>query len=112
MPELESNRYTELYKKLCAIYHNNIALRSADEGGSFIEIDNNAPDCLMTFVRERDNNRVVVIANLSPYTLFGDFNTGIYAGEYIDAMTGKPTTLYEHMWGDITPWSYKILIKS
>ncbi|MBQ2418241.1 MAG: alpha amylase C-terminal domain-containing protein [Alistipes sp.] len=111
MPEFERNRHTDFYTKLCSIYHSHKALHSADKGGSFIEIDNNAPDCLMTFVREREDDRVVVIANLSPYTVFGDFHTGIYAGEYIDAMTDKQTTLYEHMWGDITPWSYKILIK-
>ena len=112
MPVFESNRFTELYSKLCNIYHSHKALQSANEGGSFIEIDNNAPDCLMTFVREKEDDRVVVIANLSPYTVFGDFHTGIYAGEYTDAMTGKPTTLYEHMWGDIAPWSYKVLVKS
>ena len=111
MPQMEANSYTDFYTKLCSIYHNHKALRSADEGAELIEIINNAPDCLLTFVRECDGDRVVVIANLSPYTVFGDFNTGIYAGEYTDAMTGQPTTLYEHMWGDIAPWSYKILIK-
>ncbi len=110
VPSFESNRYTDFYHRLCSIYHSHKALHSADRGGSFIEIDNNAPDCLMTFVRELDGDRVVVIANLSPYTVFGDFHTGIYAGDYIDAMTGSKVTLYEHMWGDIVPWSFKILI--
>lgn len=109
IPNFDENRYTELYRKLCAIYHSHRALQSADRGGSFIEIDNNAPDCLMTFVREVEGDRVVVIANLSTYTIFGDFHTGIYAGEYTDAMTENKVTLYEHMWGDIAPWSYKIL---
>ena len=112
MPATEPNSYTEFYSKLCHIYHSHKALRSANEGGELIEIINNAPDCLLTFVREVDGDRVVFIANLSPYTVFGDFNTGIYAGEYINAMTNQPTTLYERMWGDIAPWSYKILTKS
>jgi 1,4-alpha-glucan branching enzyme len=111
LPEFENNKFTEFYSKMCRIYKEHTALRSADMGGSFIEINNNAPDCLMTFVRENEQDRVVVIANLSPYTVFGDFHTGIYAGEYTDALSGNKTTLYEHMWGDIAPWSYKILIK-
>lgn len=111
MPKMEANNYTQFYKSMCNIYHSHKALHSADSGGSFIEIINNAPDCLLTFVREKDDDRVIVITNLSPYTIFGDFHTGIYAGEYIDAMTNKSTTLYEHMWGDIAPWSYKILTK-
>ena len=105
LPQMANNSYTEHYKQLCALYHNHSALH----GGSFVEINNNAPDCLMTFVRESEKDRVVMIANLSPYTVFGDFHTGIYAGEYTSALTGKPTTLYEHMWGDIRPWAYKIL---
>ena len=111
MPSMESNSYTEFYKKMCTLYHSHQALHSANEGGSFIEINNNAPDCLLTFVREKDDDRVVVIANLSPYTVFCDFHTGIYAGEYRDAMQDQPTTLYEHLWGDIAPWSYKILVR-
>ena len=111
MPAMEPNSFTEFYKTLCNLYHDHKALHSADEGGDFVEIINNAPDCLLTFVREKGDDRVVVIANLSPYKIFGDFHTGIYAGEYIDAMKGQPTMLYEHMWGDILPWSYKILVK-
>lgn len=110
MPHFEKNNYSDFYTKMCALYHNHKALHSADRGGSFIEIDNNAPDCLLTFVREKDEDRVIFIANLSPYKVFGDFHTGIYAGNYYDALNNAPTTLYEHMWGDIQPWSYKILV--
>ena len=109
MPAMEENATTELYRKLCAIRHSYEALRSADAGGEFIEINNNAPDCLLTFVRESKNDRVIVIANASPYTVFSDFHTGIYAGEYTDIVEGKQSTLYEHTWGEMKPWSYRIL---
>ena len=66
----------------------------------------------MTFVREADGDRIVAIFNLSPHTIFSDFHTGIYAGEYKNEITGLPETLHEHTWGDIAPWSYKILSKN
>ena len=66
---------------------------------------------MMTFVREAADGRVVFEANLSPYKLFRDYHTGIYAGEYCNALTGCATTLYEHEWGDIEPWSYRILVR-
>ena len=91
--------------------HDYSALNSADLGGSFVEINNNATDCLLTFVREDQQGRVVYIANLSPYKVFSDFHTGIYAGDYIDVMTGEQTTLYEHTWGDMEPWSYRLLVR-
>ncbi|MBO5962327.1 MAG: alpha amylase C-terminal domain-containing protein [Alistipes sp.] len=109
MPEFEPNGATEKYRRLCEMKHSFSALCSADLGGSFVEINNNAPDCLLTFVRENQQGRVVYIANLSPYKVFADFHTGIYAGDYIDVVTGEQTTLYEHTWGDMEPWSYRLL---
>lgn len=109
MPLQQDNRFTSLYRRLCALKHSNSALRSADAGGSFMEINNNAPDCMMTFVRETADNRVVVLMNLSPYNVLSDYRTGIYAGEYRDAMTGERYVLNEHVLGDTPAWSYRIL---
>ena len=109
MPEFEPNGATEKYRRLCEMKHSFSALCSADLGGSFIEINNNASDCLLTFVRENQQGRVIYIANLSPYKVFADFHTGIYAGDYTDVVTGEQTTLYEHTWGDMEPWSYRLL---
>ena len=66
---------------------------------------------MLTFVREDQHGRVVYIANLSPYKVFADFHTGIYAGEYTDVVTGKNSTLYEHTWGDMEPWSFRLLVQ-
>ena len=109
MPLQQDNRFTSLYRRLCTLKHSNSALRSADAGGSFTEINNNAPDCMMTFVRETADNRVVALMNLSPYNVLSDYRTGIYAGEYRDAMTGERYVLNEHVWGDTPAWSYRIL---
>ena len=109
MPKFEANEATENYRRLCAMKHNFTALNSADRGGSFVEINTNAPDCLFAFVRENEQGRVIYIANLSPYKIFADFHTGIYAGEYTNVTTGKNETLYEHTWGDMEPWSFRLL---
>ena len=76
-----------------------------------IEIENNAKDCLMTIVREVEGSRVVSILNLSPYTIHANYNNGIYAGTYTDAMTGEEVTLPLHLEQDIKPWGYTILYK-
>ena len=109
MPQMVENDVTALYRRLAAMKHDYTALRAADLGGSFVEIDTNAPDCLLTFVREDQQSRVIYIANLSPYKVFADFHTGIYAGEYVDVVSGEQTTLFEHTWGDMEPWSYRLL---
>ena len=109
MPKFEPNEATEKYRRLCELKHNFSALNSADKGGSFVEINTNASDCLLVFVRENEQGRVVYVANLSPYKIFADFHTGIYAGEYRNVLTGEKETLYEHTWGDMEPWSVRLL---
>ena len=109
MPEFKPNEITSRYHRLCAMKHEFSALDSADKGGSFVEINTNAPDCLLVFVRENEQGRVVYIANMSPYKIFADFHTGIYAGEYVNVLSGENETLYEHTWGDLEPWSYRLL---
>ena len=104
-------RTTELYRRLTALKHHERALDAGEWGGEVIEIENNAKDCMMTFVREVEGSRVVSIMNLSPYTIHADFRTGIYAGDYLDAMSGERVILDEHVERDIAPWCYQILIK-
>lgn len=105
------NRTSELYRRLSALKHSSQALAAGERGGEMIEIENNAKDCMMTFVREVEGSRVVAIMNLSPYTIHADFNTGIYAGSYLDAMTGERVVLDTHVERDIAPWCYQILVK-
>ena len=107
----KTNADTELYRKLIALKHSQAALQAGERGGRTIEIENNAKDCLMTFVREKDDSRVVAIMNLSPYTIHANYNNGIYAGEYTNAITGEKVLLPGHFEQDIEPWGYTLLYK-
>lgn len=109
IPVYGANSYTELYRKLACLRHVNPSLAAGERGGWMIEIRNNAEDCLLTMVREADGNRVVSVMNLSPYTIEADYNTGIYAGAYTDALTGEPFELPGHVHETMAPWSYRIL---
>lgn len=111
MPACGANAFTSFYRRLAELRHANPALASGGRGGEMIELRNNAEDCLMTFVREAGGNRVVAIMNLSPYAIHADYRTGIYAGEYTDAMTGTKYELRDHVEEDMAPWSYRILTR-
>ena len=107
----QANHHTELYRKLIALKHSQAALQAGEQGGRTIEIENNAKDCLMTFVREKGDSRVVAIFNLSPYTIHANYNNGIYAGEYTNAITGERVLLPINLEQDIEPWGYTLLYK-
>ena len=104
-----ANAYTEFYRCLTELRHANPALAAGGRGGDMVEISNNAEDCLMTFVREVPGNQVVAVMNLSPYAIETDYYTGIYAGMYTDALTGRPSELRGHVVEPMGPWSYRIL---
>ena len=109
--EYQKREYSEMYRKLIALKHSQPSLQAGERGGRIIEIENNAKDCLMTFVSETEGSRVVAILNLSPYTIHANYNNGIYAGTYTDAMTGEEVLLPVHLEQDIKPWGYTILYK-
>lgn len=111
MPACGANAFTAFYRRLADLRHANPALAAGGRGGEMIELRNNAEDCLMTFVREAGGNRVVAIMNLSPYAIHADYNTGIYAGLYRDAMAGTNFELRGHVEEDMAPWSYRILTR-
>ena len=109
LPSLKPNEWSDFYRTLAALKHRSAALDSGENGGSFVEIRNNAEDCLMTFVREKENSRVVCIMNVSPWHIHTDYHTGIYAGEYRDSFTGEKVVLHEHVERDMSPWSFEII---
>ena len=106
-----ANAYTEFYRRLTELRHANPALAAGGRGGDMVEISNNAEDCLMTFVREVPGNQVVAVMSLSPYAIETDYYTGIYAGMYTDALTGRPSELRGHVVEPMGPWSYRILTR-
>ena len=109
--EYKTSADTELYRKLIELKHSQAALQAGERGGRTIEIENNAKDCLMTFVREKGDSRVMAIMNLSPYTIHANYNNGIYAGDYTNAITGERVTLPVEFEQDIEPWGYTLLYK-
>ena len=109
LPSLEANEWSDFYRTLTSLKHRSKALDSGECGGSFVEIRNNAEDCLMTFVREKDGSRVVCVMNVSPWSIHTDYHTGIYAGTYRDVMSGEEVVFAEHVERDMSPWEFVLL---
>jgi hypothetical protein len=48
---------------------------------------------------------------VSPYEVHADFDTGIYAGGYADALTGERVQLCSHVDERMPGWSFRILTR-
>ncbi len=106
------NATTEFYRKLIALKHSCTSLSAAERGGSWTTIRNNAGDCLMILVRESSEDRVIAVMNLSPYTIEAEYNTGIYAGTYLDAFSGAETHLAPSVHKIMSGWSYQLIYQN
>ncbi|MFR9503903.1 MAG: alpha-amylase family glycosyl hydrolase [Rikenellaceae bacterium] len=104
-----SNQTTEFYRKLIEMKHSFTSLAAGERGGVWFTINTNADDCLLILVRESSEDRVVAILNLSPYTIDCHYDTGIYEGHYIDAITGEDCILPRKVNELMNGWSFRVL---
>lgn len=111
IPLYRKNRATTRYRELIRLHHEHPALWAGSGESGWVEIRNNAEDCLMILVRFTADDRVITVMNLSPYTIQAEYNTGIYAGDYLDFFTGRPYTLPTEVREVMAPWSYRVLTR-
>ena len=77
------NAYTEFFKKLVWLKHNNPALDAGERGGVYADID--APGGVYAFSREKDGNKVVVVVNFNEIDASVTLNLD---GKYTELFTG------------------------
>lgn len=66
IPAWQENEYTDFYKKLIRLHHENPALAAGERGGKIVyPLGDTAPDGLMFFDRAVQGNKVTVAANLT-----------------------------------------------
>ncbi len=66
IPAWEENEFTEFYKELIQIRHDNAALAAGERGGKIVYPESDGlPESVLLFTREVEGNKVLVAANLS-----------------------------------------------
>jgi glycosidase len=102
--------FSAFYKTLNALKHENEALWNAPYGGNFIPLENTQPRKVMSFMREKDNKRVVVILNLSPEKVTVNLKGSKADGEYQDVFRKVDFTLYSSNLNLTLPaWGYWVM---
>lgn len=98
-----------LYTRLFALKHQNKALWNGGFGGEMIRIMNDKMDQVISFVREKDGDKVLTFINLSKDTVEVEFDTSEDIGAYTELFSGKPRTISQRMTLKMAPWEYLIL---
>jgi glycosidase len=109
--EWKSCEMTQFYQKLNKLKKKNIALWNGKYGGSYERIETNADNQAYVFVREKKNNKILVITNISDKPVNIELTTQDHSGEYTEYFTQEETKLSANSSIKLEPWEFKILIK-
>ena len=101
----------ELYRKLFALKKANTALWNGDWGARMIQVVNNAPTAVFSFVRMNDHDKVFAVFNFSKEPHAVKMTDGPYAGTYTDFFSGERVTLDENTQLAMDPWAYRVFVK-
>lgn len=99
----------EFYKTLNTLKEENVALHAGMEGGTLNRIAGNLDRKVFAFTREKENNKILVILNLSPDEL--EYETGEdLGGIYTDVFAGEVITINSGDSFKLKPWDYKVYL--
>ncbi len=103
------HRFETIFKKLFELKHNNQALWNGSAGGEMIRIFNNKQDHVISFSRQKNNDKMIAVFNFDSNPVKVKLNSKHHTGTYSELFSG---TKYELKGDDelsLSPWGYIVL---
>lgn len=107
--EWKSHENEELYTALFKIKHENEALWNGNFGGEMVRIMNDRMDQVISFVREKNGDKVISIINLSNEMFIVQFDTSFDTGIYQNLFSEKLKSVSDTLILTMEPWEYLVL---
>ena len=99
----------DLFKRLIAFRKAHPALANAPWGAAMVPVVNTAPSKVLSFVREKDGDKVLALFNMSSEAQEFGFVDGPVAGRYVAFGEDKPVTIAPTTRLVLAPWSNRVL---
>lgn len=99
----------DLYKTLFALKHDNKALWNGQFGGRMVHVPNSEAKTVLSFVREKDGDKIFAVFNFSDSPKTVSFNETLYHGEYSDIFSDNQINLNENSEMTLPAWGYRVL---
>jgi len=104
-------KYHDFYQTLLGLKSKNKALWNGDFGGEMLRVMTGHDDRVFAFVREKGEDRVFVVLNLSDQPLEADFRGDLWHGTYTELFTGESCTFDEGFTMEMEPWAYRVYVR-
>ena len=99
------------YKNLLTLKVDNKALWNGEAGGKLTRVNSTNDKAVFAFLRQKDENTVFVILNLTAKPQTVTFKGKNYAGDYKSGISGKPMKFVADTPIQLKPWDYLIFKK-
>jgi glycosidase len=109
--EWKPDPIARLYTTLLQLKKDHPALWNGDAGGAMTYVPTSQNDAIFSFTRTKDEDKVLVILNLSPQRQTVTIRGRSAQGEYHDLFTHEPETISVHGKFTLEPWAYRVLVK-
>lgn len=105
---IDRKDFTEFYKKLIKLKHENKALRNGKLGGELEKVKTSKNKSVYAFVREARNDKIFVILNLTGEELNVNLKGKNYFGTYKEIFTGNKADFDRQPRFKLKPWEYRV----
>lgn len=101
---------TGFYKTLIALKKKNSAIWNGN-GGRPEWIKTSADSSIVTFIRRKEGNEILVMANLSPKSIEFKIKKPVNQETFKDVFTGEEVKLADGLKFSLKPWEYIVAEK-
>lgn len=101
--------YTPFYTNLNRIKKENEALWNAANGGSFEKLESSKPKEVLSFVRQKGDNRIVVLLNLTPQEQALTLSDKNFSGAFTDLLSGEQREIAAGQEILLPAWGYWVM---
>ncbi len=102
--------FTDFYRTLNDMKAENQALHNGAAGGEAVFLETGNEEAVTAFLRAKDDNKVIVLINLSGASQQIELNHEQITGDYSEVFTGQEVSLREKHGLTLGPWEYRVLI--
>lgn len=102
----------DFYKTLLQLKHENKALWNGEAGAEPEILANSNEKAVFAYMREKDDDRVVVVLNLTGDPQEVSLNGDDYVGDYTNVFANRSLMLTEDMVFQLNPWDFLVLVQS
>jgi len=100
-----------LYQRLLELKKSNTALWNGHWGATMMQVPNNAPAHVFSFVRSNQSDKIFAAFNFSAQPRSVTFGESLFHGSYIDFSSSDPVEMGADSTLDMPPWSFRVLYK-